>query len=158
MTQHTDYPTGNLITMQMKLSAPREAPLRLRIPAWAGPNTSVSVNGVRRQAAITPGQFFLLQREWKTGDIVELDLHQKLRTEVVDRQTPDQAALLRGPQVLFAIANEQPAVTSKQLENMQITKAENNDWTTEGLSANMRLRPFYAIGDEVYQTYWKVSA
>jgi len=157
LTQRTDYPTGDLITMQMELSSPREAGLHLRIPAWAGRSTSISVNGKRQKAAVIPGKFFALQREWKTGDIVELELHQRLRTEAVDRQTPEQVAVLRGPQVLFAIANTQPELTAKQFESLTIKRAENYDWTTEGLSPNLRLRPFYAIGDEVYQTYWKVN-
>ncbi|MBV9305780.1 MAG: glycoside hydrolase family 127 protein, partial [Acidobacteriaceae bacterium] len=120
-------------------------------------STSISVNGKRQKAAVIPGKFFALQREWKTGDIVELELHQRLRTEAVDRQTPEQVAVLRGPQVLFAIANTQPELTAKQFESLTIKRAENYDWTTEGLSPNLRLRPFYAIGDEVYQTYWKVN-
>ncbi len=158
LTQRTDYPTGNLVTMQMELSSPREAVLHLRIPAWAGRNTSVSVNGKRQQAALSPGKFAALRREWKTGDIVELDVDQKLRTEAVDRQTPDQVAVLRGPQVLFAAADTQPELNRKQLESLQVTKAENYDWTAVGQSPALRLRPFYAIGDEVYQTYWKVRA
>ncbi len=158
LTQRTGYPTENLVTMQMELSSPLEAALHLRIPAWAGRNTTVSVNGKRQLSAMTPGTFFTLRRQWKTGDVVELDLDQRLRTEAADRQTPDQIAVLRGPQVLFAVADTQPELTGKQLEKLQVTRSQNNDWTTGGLSPNLQLRPFYAIDDEVYQTYWKVSA
>ncbi len=74
LLQETEYPTGNLVTMRMEVSAPREFALHLRIPAWAGKQTSVAVNGKRAKDALAPGTFFALHRTWKSGDRVELEL------------------------------------------------------------------------------------
>ncbi len=152
LTQQTGYPTGSLVTLRMELSSPADLSLHLRVPSWAGRNTSVSVNGKRLKEALVPGTFFAVRRSWKSGDVVELDIDQPVRTEAVDAQNPNQVALLRGPQVLFAIADKQPELRREQLARPRLSKARNEDWTLDGLL----LRPFASIGEEVYQTYSKV--
>jgi DUF1680 family protein len=156
LTQQTAYPTDSLVTMRMELSSPLEFPLHLRIPAWAGRQTSVSVNGKRQQAAPSPGTFLALRRNWKSGDVVELDVNQPVRTEAVDPQNADRVAVMRGPQVLFAISDAQPQLRRDQLARLQLAKATNSDWTVQVERSKVLLRPFASIGDEVYQTYWKV--
>jgi len=89
---------------------------------------------------------------------VELDLDQPTRTEAVDAQNADQVAIMRGPQVLFAIADQQPQIRREQLAHLNLSKAANNDWTLDVGGSNLLLRPFYDIGTEVYQTYCKVSS
>jgi DUF1680 family protein len=158
LLQQTTYPTGSLITMTLDLSAPLDFALHLRVPAWAGNQTSVSVNGKRLTTAAAPGTFYALQRTWKTGDVVEFDIDQQVRTEAVDAENPNQVAILRGPQVLFGISSQQPELPSEQLSRLQLAKAANNDWTLEAGSASLLLRPFADIGEETYQTYLAVSS
>ena len=157
LTQQTAYPTESLVSMRMDLSESAEFALHMRIPAWAGRQTSISVNGRRVKADLSPG-FFALRRGWKSGDLVELDLDMPVRTEAVDAQNPDQVAIMRGPQVLFAISEKQPEISRKHIKSLQLAKAANNDWTLDAGGSNLLLRPFYDIGTEVYQTYCKVTA
>lgn len=158
LTQETLYPTDSLVTMRMELSQPQEFSLYLRIPAWAGIQTSISVNGTRLKAAPLAATFFPLRRSWKSGDVVELHIDQPVRTEAVDPQTPDQVALIRGPQVLFAISAQQPQLRPEQLPRLQPLKAANGDWTLALDQSNLVLRPFANIREEVYQTYSKVAS
>lgn len=158
LTQQTAYPTEDLVTLRMELSSPVAFSLHLRIPAWAGSQTSVSVNGKRQKAAAAPGTFFALRRNWKSGDRVELDLDQPTRTEAVDRQTTDQVAILRGPQVLFAISDKQPEIPSERFTHPRLEKAANDDWTLNLGESTLLLRPFASIGEEIYQTYCRVLA
>jgi len=74
----------------------------------------------------------------------------------VDLQNSDQVALIRGPQVLFAISEKQPELTHEQLAHARLSRAGNNDWTLGLGQTSVLLRPFASIGDEVYQTYCKV--
>ena len=157
LTQETGYPTENLVTLRLNLSAPREFTVHLRVPAWAGPGTSVEVNGKRITPGPAAGSFFALRRTWKTGDRIELELDQRARLQPIDAQNPDQAALVRGPQVLFAIADGQPKVPRAELERFQLARAQANDWTIEVSGSKFLLRPFAYIGPEVYQTYWKLT-
>jgi len=141
ITQTTAYPDENLVSMKLRLSSPAEFAVHLRIPGWAGKGTSVSINGRRERVEPQPGTFQALRRTWKTGDVVELDLDQPLRTEAVDAQTPDRVALLRGPQVLFAISDDQPVLRGNRPD------------------PGIPLKGFADIpAGAPYQTYWRVVA
>jgi len=151
LTQQTEYPTENLVTLKVKTTAPADFTIYLRIPAWAGPHTSVAVNGKRETGALKPG-FLALKRNWRGDDVIELEIDQPVRFEPVDAQTPNQVAMLRGSQVLFAISPTQPQLTRAQLDHPVLTRAGVHDWQFQGLL----LRPFPFIKEEVYQTYSKV--
>ena len=157
LEQETDYPAGSLVTLKMDAEKPVEFALRLRVPAWAGRGTSVAVNGKRETAAVKAGTFLTLQRTWKAGDRVELELDQPVRTEAVDAQHADQVAILRGPQVLFGISDKQPELMRDKLDKLQIAKGGDSGWALETEQGRVTLRPFYEIGLEAYQTYWKVT-
>jgi DUF1680 family protein len=141
MLQETDYPAGNGVALTATTSPPSEFTVYLRIPAWAGKGTTVSVNGHRVRSEVAPG-FHPIRRKWKTGDKIELELDQSFRYEPVDAQNPNQVALLHGPQVMFALTETQPKVSRQQLT---------------AAPPGFRLRPFGSIGGEVYQTYWEVT-
>lgn len=153
--QETDYPAGNGVTLALTVTRPAGFTVYLRIPAWAGAGTTVSVNGHRIRKDIVPG-FFPLRRTWKTGDRIELEIDQPVRHEPVDAQTPNQVAVLRGPQVMFAIAGAQPRLSRRQLTSARIERSDGSEFVARTESGDIRLRPFGAIGDEVYQTYWEV--
>lgn len=141
--QTTDYPAADGVTLTLTAQPSCEFTVFVRIPAWAGKNTTVAVNGRRAAGDLTSG-FFPIRRTWKTGDRIDMEIDQALRYEPVDAQTPNQVALLRGPQVMFALSETQPKISRQEL--------------ARPTTGNLPLRPFGAIRDEVYQTYWQVSA
>ncbi|HTQ56980.1 MAG TPA: beta-L-arabinofuranosidase domain-containing protein [Bryobacteraceae bacterium] len=153
--QQTDYPASSQVTLHV--TAPRAADFTvyLRIPAWTGSGAAVSVNGRRERAALTPG-FYPLRKRWKTGDRIELELPQSERLEPVDAQTPAQVAVVRGPQVWFALADHQPKLPRRQLASARIEKA-GDDYVARCEPGDIRVRPFGGIKDELYQTYWEVT-
>ena len=154
--QETDYPAGSGVTLTLTAAPPNDFTVYLRIPAWAGKGTTVSVNGHRVRSELTPG-FFPVRRKWKNGDKVELEIDQSLRYEPVDAQNPSQVALLRGPQVMFALMETQPKLSRRQLTSARIERAHGEDWVARTDAGDIRLRPFGSIHDEVYQTYWDVA-
>ncbi len=141
IVQETDYPAGSGVTLTVTAPPPGEFTVYLRIPAWAGRGTTVSVNGRRVRAEIAPG-FFPVRRKWKAGEKIELEIDQSVRYEPVDAQNPNQVALLRGPQVMFALGEAQSKLSRRQLT---------------AVPSGLELRPFGAVGNEVYQTYWEVT-
>jgi len=151
--QETDYPSGSGITLTLTVQSPNDFTVFLRIPGWAGKGTTVSVNGHRVRSELLPG-FLPLRRTWKTGDKIELEIDQSLRYEPVDAQTPSQVALLRGPQVMFALSETQPKLSRRQVTSAKIEKAHGDDWVARTETGDIRLRPFGSIRDDVYQTYW----
>jgi len=156
LLQETDYPAGNGVTLTMTATPSTEFAVYLRIPAWAGKGTSLSVNGRRVRAEVAPG-FFPIRRSWRSGDRIELEIDQTVRYEPVDAQNPNQVAVLRGPRVMFALAETQPKLTRRQLTSAKIERAHGDDWVARTEVGDIRLRSFGSIGDEVYQTYWDVT-
>src|SRR5215831_6190650 len=118
----TDFPDGDVATIRITLPSPKAFTLALRRPVWTGDGFEVKVNGVRVEqpplASLydsgaggrgnSPGNeaiqrqaspYVELNRTWKTGDTVELNLPKSLRME----PTPDNrqvAAIMWGPLVL----------------------------------------------------------
>jgi DUF1680 family protein len=136
----------------VKASKATEFALNLRIPAWAQ-GASVAVNGKREAAQA--GSFARLQRKWKDGDRLEVELPMAARLEPVDAQHPETVALMAGPLVLFAITGSQPAITRAQLLAAKKTGAQS--WQVEAAGGPVKMLPFTAIGDEGYTTYVRVS-
>jgi DUF1680 family protein len=106
------------------------------------------------KATPTAGTFHAIRRSWKSGDKLEFEIDQPIRTEQVDAQTPERVAVLRGSQVMFALASEPPQISNKAL---QIARRGNEFSYAQG-NNSIPLRPFWQIKDEIYQTYWKVRA
>lgn len=158
LTQQTSYPMESLVTMRVQVSAPCEFSVFLRIPAWAGPNTSISVNGNRLKTDTKAGSFQELRRSWKTGDHIEFDIDQRVRTERVDAQTPDQVAIVRGPQVLFGLTDAPRSLSKQRVNSLQLGDARDGAWALSAENTSVPLRPFWSIDDSVYQTYWGVTA
>ena len=75
--ERTDYPFRENVSLQVR-SGTGTFPLVLRIPAWAA-GATVAVNGAP-QSGVKPGEFFRLQRAWKSGDRVELHFPMAVRT------------------------------------------------------------------------------
>ena len=152
LRQETAYPIDDLVTLHVEPSTTHKFSVYLRIPAWAGPQTSVSINGKRFPGTVKAGTFMQVRREWKAGNRIELEIDQPVTTRAVDAQTPDQVALLRGALVLFAMTDQQPAMERAKLASPSLGKGEAGGWTF----GTVPVKPFYEIGNEVYQTYWKV--
>lgn len=152
LTQRTEYPYVSHVQFEVKASKPSKFAVNLRIPAWAL-GAAVSVKG-KRQAA-EAGSFVRIERKWKTGDRIELDLPMTTRLEAVDAAHADTVALLVGPLVLFAVTDSQPAVTRAQL--LAAKKSGAQSWQVETGGGLVKMLPFTAIGSEGYTTYLRLS-
>ncbi|MGA8027497.1 MAG: beta-L-arabinofuranosidase domain-containing protein [Bryobacteraceae bacterium] len=156
LTQTGDYPVEGKIAMRVQASHPSSFALRLRIPAWSlQPAQRIRVNGEPVSASIQNG-FATLQRRWKDGDRIDLELALPMRLEAIDPNHPGTVALLRGPVVLFAIAENPPSLTRGQLLSAVQIPGQTT-WRAETASGALLLRPFTAIQDEAYTTYLNVS-
>jgi DUF1680 family protein len=156
----TDYPYASAVAMTLQLSQPRNFALKLRIPAWAS-GASVAVNGKRGTAPIAPGTFASIEREWRSGDRVELDLPLRRRLQAVDAEHPNIAALLSGPLVLMRILDEEPAGAAP-LSRSALLAAEpatglQRRWTVNHGSGKFELRAFADIDAQRYSAYQDVA-
>ena len=76
--------------------------LRIRYPTWAAADhATVLVNGEPQDVSARPGSYIQLQRAWKKGDIIRLELPMATHTERLPDGS-DYFAILHGPIVLSA--------------------------------------------------------
>lgn len=98
LTQRTEYPWDGKITLLVEPKSPRVFALRLRAPDWAKSYT-LSVNGKPLKATPKSG-WLVVQRLWKTGDEVNLNLRMDIERVTMPPQFKEyenRAALRRGP-------------------------------------------------------------
>ncbi len=96
--QETDYPNSGRVVLKVEPAAPARFPIRLRIPLWAA-GAKAAVNGQAVEGPARPGTFLEIDREWKAGDAVTLDLPMAWRLVKGRKRQSGRAAVMRGPVV-----------------------------------------------------------
>ena len=81
LTETTNYPFDDTVTLTLNTEDAVAFPMYLRIPEWAE-GASVKVNGVAQPAADAAGKYVCLNREWKDGDVVELTMPMSVSANV----------------------------------------------------------------------------
>jgi DUF1680 family protein len=156
-TQETNYPHHPSTRISIDAAIPSKFPIYLRIPAWAGPKTTVAVNEKHVLASPAPGQFARLEGVWKTGDRIEIEFDMPTVLEAVDPQHPDLVALVHGPLALFGVGAIPDKISRQQLLSASQTANGSTDWQANTAAGNLNLRPFASIKDEHYRLYLNVK-
>ncbi len=102
LTTETGYPETEAIRWQVRTDRPQRFTLKIRVPGWCD-RARLTLNG-QPQPAPAAGTYARLEREWRTGDRVELVLPMAPRWVTHDHyegETPPYA-LVRGP-VVYAL-------------------------------------------------------
>lgn len=110
--QDTDYPNSGHVTIRIDPSEPSTFALKLRIPSWCR-NAAISVNGQPAKATCKTGSFAVIERSWKPGDKVDLELPMAWRLVLGREREAGRAAVMRGP-LLFCL---NPGLNQTQLKN-----------------------------------------
>lgn len=71
--EETNYPFAGLVKLTLTTEGVATFPLYLRIPAWCR-GARVQVNGQAVTVDSRPGQYIRLERAWRSGDVVTIDL------------------------------------------------------------------------------------
>jgi hypothetical protein len=116
LEQDTTYPFDGAIRIAVRPDSPADFAILLRIPSWAA-GAGIKVNGAAWSCDTLPGSYARLQREWRDGDLIELDfamqpvLHWQTNLNVQESVGPvgeaihqevlhyDYMAITRGPLV-----------------------------------------------------------
>jgi DUF1680 family protein len=96
IVQKTSYPESGKIQLKIQLDKPEEFSISVRIPEWSA-NSSLEVNG--EKVVAKTGQLAAIQRQWKTGDLIELNLDMRGRVVHMGSES-ESVAIFRGPVLL----------------------------------------------------------
>ena len=158
LTQRTEYPLQP--TTQIEVAPDKSAAFSvfLRIPEWAGPKTTIAVNGKRSASNLTPGQFARIVRMWQKGDRIEVEFDLPTTLQAVDPQHPKLVAAVHGPLALFAVGEIPATVRPRELASLTQVAPGSTDWQAKTSSGQLTMRPFMAIHDEHYRLYLNVES
>jgi uncharacterized protein len=120
LVQNGDYPWDGHIELELNKAPKNAFSILFRIPGWCQ-GAKVSVNGQLVQSGLTPETYFEVNRVWKKGDKVELDLPMSVRlieSNPLVEETRNQVAVMRGPLVYCLESPDLPA--SVKLSNVMI--------------------------------------
>jgi hypothetical protein len=104
VNQVTDYPNSGDVVIYLNPSKASRFPLYLRIPRWCG-EAKVSINGGATRMTAGGGSFFMVDRKWKAGDEVRLQMPMSWRLIKGRKSQAGRFAVMRGP-VLFCLNPE----------------------------------------------------
>lgn len=110
LSQETNYPWDGKIKITIKETASDPYSLFLRIPAWTK-NAQISINGKHQADNLNSGTYAELNRVWKKGDVVELNLPMEatlIEANPLVEENRNQIAVKRGPVVYCLESTDLP--------------------------------------------------
>ncbi len=100
--QETRFPEEAATRLTISTAQPQRFALQVRHPGWVAPGAFVvRINGERQALVSSPATYVRLEREWRDGDRVEVELPMRTTTERLPDGS-DFVAVLHGPLVLAA--------------------------------------------------------
>lgn len=98
ITQTTNYPYEDTITLTLNADKTDTYPIYIRIPEWCT-SPSVSVNGHTIDAELIAGEYAALRAKWESGDVITLNFPAEITATITDNNS---VSIRRGA-VLFAL-------------------------------------------------------
>ncbi|MGA8939510.1 MAG: glycoside hydrolase family 127 protein [Acidobacteriaceae bacterium] len=99
LRQTTKFPNEERVTFTIDAAPSQATALKLRVPYWATKGVTVAINGQPVTVEATPSTYFTLDHEWKTGDVITVDMPMTLHINQAPDDKQVQAAMY-GPLVL----------------------------------------------------------
>lgn len=98
VVQTTDFPDEERTTLTLSLEDPQTFTMNLRHPGWCG-KPVIKVNGEMLKISSKASSYVPITREWKNGDVIEMDLPMTMTLEELN-YLPEYVSILKGPIVL----------------------------------------------------------
>ena len=114
LTQDTDYPWDGTIAIKIDKAPKKNLSFYLRIPEWCD-NATVSVNGQPENIKIISGSYAEVNRAWKKGDVIQLNMPFKPRlveSNPMVEESRNQVAVMYGPMVYCMESKDLPTGVS----------------------------------------------
>lgn len=161
----TKFPEEEKVKLVFTCNKPVRLTFYIRCPSWLAGPPKLKINGNYSEVSAMPGSYLAIRRDWKSGDVVEIQLPMKLYTESLP-DNPKRKAILYGPIVLAGDLGPQeemepppPAIVTEQsaIEKclIPIVGKPLHFITKEvGKPNDYELLPLYAIYGRRFTVYW----
>ena len=127
--QVTDYPWDGNVRFEIKTEKPFQSGIKFRIPEWCK-QYSLSCNGQPQLVKKELG-YVTLERDWKDGDVVEMNLDMEVEVVEADprvKENVGKRAIQRGPLVYCLEQVDNPIIEKAFITSeMSFTTARNTD-------------------------------
>ena len=181
--QETRFPEEDATHLTLTTKSPVRVALKIRYPGWAQTGMIVTVNGKPVSIAETRGSYATIDREWTSGDRVDIRLPMTVHTEAMP-DNPKMIAVMYGPIVLAGDLGREGLGTIKRYgpsapqvgrvktptipvfigdvssvpSKVAPVSGARLHFVTDGLAQphEVSLVPLYQIVDQRYTVYWKV--
>jgi DUF1680 family protein len=182
LEQQTNFPEEEGTALVVHTDKPTEMSLNIRIPYWVTRGGTVKLNGTALAAFASPTSYLRLDRTWKEGDRVEVNLPMSLHIEAIPDDHTLQAAMY-GPVVLAGRLGTEHLSKSMFYSNSEtvprgdpipvpaIATSPNDavgwlkpvpgqplTFQTVGQAQRFSLIPLYKLFGERYAVYWKTTS
>lgn len=147
--QQTDYPKSGSVRISVLPERAERFGLCLRIPVWSH-RTIVKVNGVAVDD-VEPGRYLRLERKWRSGDVVELELDMRIHYWVGAERVEGKSSVYYGP-VLLSIAEPADQVARYRFTPESFEEIEWVDRPGHWFSAQIRTMDGKSVEVEDYAT------
>jgi DUF1680 family protein len=171
LTQTTDFPREQRSTLSVSCAKPVTFEMLIRRPYWLQ-GGSIRVNDqVLERPAVTASGYFSIQRTWRSGDRVVIDLPFGLSQQPMP-DNPNRVAIFHGPLALAGDLGpaDDPAASDANYVPVLLTRDRPmSEWlqpTSDGPSSfklasagdprDVVLRPFYTLYNRRSTVYWDV--
>ena len=135
LVQKTNYPWSGNVQIEVKPSAPSVFAVKMRIPGWCK-KYEVAVNGKRINSPTVDNGYLKIDRLWKQGDQITLNLNMPVEVVAADprvKQNVGKRAIQRGPLVYCA---EQ--ADNKNINLDQIAFGQDNRFKTGAAKGKLK--------------------
>jgi uncharacterized protein len=169
LTQKTSFPEEQGSSFEFKCERPVKLTLQVRYPSWAKNGIEIKINGSREHVTQQSGSFIPIERIWKSGDKVEVQIPFTLRLVTMPDDS-NRVAIMYGPLVLagdLGPVADSSAINSKYVPVLMTGKKDLSAWmkavegkpntfitVNTGRPHDVEMKPFYATYNRRYSIYW----
>ena len=167
LVHETDFPEQAKGRLVLECRQPRRFTISVRVPSWANSTASLKVNGQSVDGSLVSGEFYSIDRQWKSQDEIQYDYPYSFRWySMPDDQ--DQAMLMLGPLALVGRgANETQGGLELPFDRedtgslqgwLKPTDKSLEFQTTDTLGRKMEFVPYFKVGADTFFTgYWNLA-
>lgn len=168
ITQETEFPFKEITILKFKCDRETQLGLNIRNPYWISEPVTIRINGKVGEISDSAG-YLCIRRKWQTGDVVEVKLPMKIRTESMP-DDKNKIAFFQGPVLLagtlekeYALdlvrANVAPALLpgNKSVDQWLKPAGEPLEYiTTIARPYEIKLKPLFKLKTGPYSVYWQI--